>query len=49
MIAFILGICAFFVGIGAVALVVIDDENLLENHRAGSPYDYNERDTKNDK
>lgn len=28
MIAVILGICAFCVGIGAVALVVIDNDNL---------------------
>ena len=42
----VLGIIAFCVGIGAVALVVIDNDNILENHRAGSPYDYNERGTK---
>ena len=42
----VLGIVAFFVGVGAVALVVIDNDNLLENHRAGSQYDYNERENR---
>ena len=31
------------IGIGAVALVVIDNDNELEPHRSGSKYDYNQR------
>ena len=39
----VLIIIGCLVGVSAVALVVIDNDNILENHRAGSPYDYNER------
>ena len=42
IIGIILGVLSI-IGIGAVALVVIDNDNELEPHRSGSKYDYNQR------
>ena len=36
----------WLIGLGAIALVVIDNDNELEPHRSGSKYDYNQREDK---